>query len=430
MNIANISLKKDSLRDSHQKLKDSHLKKLTIMILNILFVINRCKVNSKGICSLQCRLTYNKNRKTFSTGLFVNPDYWNSKKQKVLKDAEQSEFITTQLSLIKTNLNQAFLMLQIQKKSFDVDDIFKIYNGENLIEDTKIVEYFKVFLKKLEKLVGKDLEEATFKKYDKVSDHIASFVKWKYRKKDILVSAIESSFLDDLEYYLKTEKNHKQVTINKILQRFKRVVNEAFNEKIIDRNPFVLHKYKKVKKQVIFLTSDELKEVENFNFSQNRLEQVRDCFVFCCYTGLAYNEMSNLVAKDLITEFDGQLWIKTVRKKTSKIVSVPLLPKALDIIKNYAIDGQERLLPNISNQKFNSYLKEIAEIVGIDKRLTHHTARKTFASTVLLYNNVPMEIVSELLGHSNMAITQAHYGKVVQKKVSEEMKKLNKKLTS
>ena len=119
-------------------------------------------------------------------------------------------------------------------------------------------------------------------------------------------------------------------------------------------------------------------------------------------------------------------WINIKREKTNKIISVPILPKAKSILNKYVNDNE--LLPKISNQKFNSYLKEISAITGIEKRITHHIARKTFASTVLLYNNVPMEIVSELLGHSNILITQESYGKVVQTKVSEEMKKLSRKL--
>jgi len=398
------------------------------MKLNILFVINKRKANSKGVCVLLCRLTYNKNRKTFSSGLFVNPDHWNSKKQKVLRNIEQSKFINTQMSLIKNQLNQAFLLLQIQKEIFDVDDIYKIHKGEELTEEIKIVEYFKTFLSKLEKLIGIDIKLATLHKYSKVCDHIEDFVKWKFKKRDILISSIEPTFIDDLEYYLKTEKHNCQVTVNKALQRFKRVLREAQGERIIDYNPFILHKPKRVQNSIIFLSSEELFLLENYNFKQTRLEQVKDCFIFCCYSGLAYNEMANLSTGNIVEEFDGNLWIKTVRMKTSKEVSVPLLPKALGIIERYSIEDGEKLFPNISNQKFNSYLKEIADIVGINKRLTHHTARKTFASTVLLYNDVPMEIVSELLGHSSMAITQAYYGKVVQKKVSDEMNKLSKKL--
>lgn len=151
-------------------------------------------------------------------------------------------------------------------------------------------------------------------------------------------------------------------------------------------------------------------------------------FVFCCYTGLAYAEMSSLKQEHLITGFDNNLWISMYRKKTGKDFSVPLLDKPIQIIEKYRTSERETLLPKISNQKFNSYIKEICGIVGIEKKISHHIGRKTFATTVLLYNDVPMEIVSELLGHSKMSITQEHYGKVVQKKVSEHMQNLTEKL--
>ena len=173
---------------------------------------------------------------------------------------------------------------------------------------------------------------------------------------------------------------------------------------------------------------EELKKLEDQNFEIKRIQVIKDCFVFCCYTGLAFKEMSNLKKEHLVKGHDGMDWIRIKRQKTNKTVSIPILPKAQQIIDKYASDS-EYVLPVTSNARFNGYLKEIADVVGITKNLTHHIARKTFASTVLLYNDVPMEIVSELLGHSKMAITQQSYGKVVQKKVSEEMKKLNEKLT-
>nr|WP_317173151.1 site-specific integrase [Flavobacterium soyangense] len=150
---------------------------------------------------------------------------------------------------------------------------------------------------------------------------------------------------------------------------------------------------------------------------------IQNLFIFCCYTGLAYNEMTNLKKNNIQIGFDMRNWIQMKREKTQRQISIPILPKAQEIIDKYSKDS-DYIFPSISNQKFNSYLKEIAAITGIEKRLTHHTARKTFASTVLLYNDVPMEIVSELLGHSNMTITQESYGKIVQKKVSKEIKKL------
>ena len=194
----------------------------------------------------------------------------------------------------------------------------------------------------------------------------------------------------------------------------------------MDKDPFMLFKAKRVKKGIVFLTKEELDSLEKYEFSQTRLQFVKNLFVFCCYTGLPYIELMNLKHSHIINGFDGNKWIKTKRVKTSKDLSIPLLPKALRIINYYTED--DYVFPRISNQKYNSYLKEIASVLGTEKNLTTHIARKTFATTVLLYNDVPMEIVSELLGHSNMNITQAHYGKIIQKKVSEEMITLSKKL--
>ena len=159
--------------------------------------------------------------------------------------------------------------------------------------------------------------------------------------------------------------------------------------------------------------------MEEYLFSQERLQQVKELFIFCCYTGLAYQEMSGLT-KDHIKKWNnGSLWIEMYRKKTQSKLSVPLLPKAIEILEKYNYQ-----LPQISNQKMNSYLKEIGVIIGVNKKLTHHVARKTFATTVLLYNNVPMEIVSKLLGHSKMRTTQDYYGAILKKKVLEAIKEL------
>lgn len=217
-------------------------------------------------------------------------------------------------------------------------------------------------------------------------------------------------------------------TVNKTIQRFRKVVRIAISEGIIQREPFMMYKVKRIKKEVIFLTTEELQKLEDYTFHQSRLEIVKDIFVFCCYTGLAYNEMANLKKSHIIKGFDGNDWINMKRQKTNQVLSIPLLPKSVKIIEKCCYVEGVLVFPRLSNQKFNAYLKEIADIIGIDKNLTHHIARKTFATTVLLYNDIPMEIVSELLGHSKISVTQEHYAKVVQKKVSEHMSELGKKL--
>lgn len=393
--------------------------------LSIRFVIILSKKNKKGLCPIHCRITYKKKRKTFSTSQFVNPSNWNSKKQL----ASNRDNLNSQLKVIRNNVEKAYLKLQLEINDFDVEDIFQHYRGEDIKEKTLIVGYYNYYLNKLEKVIGIDLKPVTYQKYVDVRNYVKNFIWSKYGKKDIPMNNLNLQFLEDFDYYLKTKRQQKQITINKQIQRLRKVVKVAFAEGEIDKDPFLIYKYKKVKTKVIYLDKDELFQLENYEFSQRRLNKVRDLFVFCCYTGLPYTEMRNLKAKHIIENFDGNKWIKIMRQKTGKEISVPLLKKAKLILASYiSKDNSENLLPKISNQKFNSYLKEIAAIIGIEKRLTHHTARKTFASTVLLYNDVPMEIVSELLGHSSMKITQKHYGKIAQKKISDEVKKLEDKI--
>lgn len=393
--------------------------------LSILFLIKRNKQNNKGLCPISARLTYQKKRKQFATGLFIKPKDWDAKNQLILAKGVNSHFLISELMLIKQKINKSFLALQLKDIEFDVNDIYNYSYGKTTKEEVQVISYFRSYLDNLKKLIGKDIKESTWKKFDYVCNHLEAFIQYKYRKMDVPFNFLKASFLVDFEYYLKTEKNQKQITINKIIQRFRKPIKIAMHEGHLDKDPFMLHKSKTVKKEVIFLTNEELKTLENYEFTQTRLQQVKDMFVFCCYTGLAYKEMATLKPQHIQKGFDENLWIKMSRQKTERLISIPLLQPAINILDEYRNDDQ--LLPVISNQRFNSYLKEITEVIGIEKRLTHHTARKTFASTVLLYNDVPMEIVSELLGHSSIIITEQSYGKVVQKKVSEQMQRLMNK---
>lgn len=395
-------------------------------IFKILFLINRARINAKGEAPIRCRITFNGARKVFSTGLYLNPDAWENKSQIANPPNKANNYTNTQLSLIKQEINQAFLFLKVQKEKFDVEDIYLKYKGEDIKPSKTLMEVFDLHNTKMNSLVGIEYTKSTHSKFLEAKKHTEDFLLHQNKKKNILLENINLKFLDDFDYYLKTQKKFKQVTINKSIQRLRKIIKLAIAEGFIVTDPFLLYKPKKVLNNVIYLTPEELFELENHNISQLRLNQVRDLFVFCCYTGLPYQEMTTLTRKNIIKKFDDKLWIDMHRKKTKKQFSIPLLPKAISILEKY--QNNKNILPVISNQKFNSYIKEIAEIIGIEKKLTHHVARKTFATTVLLYNDVPMEIVSELLGHSKMSTTQEHYGKIVQRKVSEEMNKLKLKM--
>ncbi|MFT5248353.1 MAG: integrase/recombinase XerD [bacterium] len=375
----------------------------------VLFYLNKAKTNQKGVCPIYCRITFLKKRKQFSTGQFVNPKHWNSKAQRVLSKDVNYNYINGQLSLIAQKLNNTFLKLQLQQDEFNVGDISNLYFGWGRMKEDTLVSYYNKYLAKISKLIGKDIKEPTYKKFEYVKGFLESFIQFKFKTKDIALKRLELLFLDDLEYYLKTERNLGQATINKIIQRLRRPIKEAVSEGYLDKDPFMLYKAKTIKTRVVFLSPEELQIFENFTFTQPKLQLVKDLFIFCCYTGLAYNELSRLERKHIQKGFDDMFWISMKREKTSKAFSIPLLPQAESLINKYQ-SKESLVFPKISNQKYNSYLKEIGAIIGIEKKLTTHIARKTFASTVLLYNDVPMEIVSELLGHSSMKITQDSYG--------------------
>ena len=394
------------------------------MKLNILYIINTHKINSKGFCAITCRLTYLKVRKQFSTGQFVNPKNWNSKKQLVEPPEPDSELTNTQLGLIRTKLNQAFLFLQVNEVEFDVNDIHLQYKGKPLKKDYGVVEVYNLYLTRINKLIGIDIKQVTYDKYVESGRHLKSFIKYKFKSNDIKFKALRSSFVTHYEYFLKTEKKFQQSTSNKAIQRFRRVIKYALSEDYLAKDPFIMYKPKTVKKKILFLSPEELQKLEQTYFEINRIQQIKDMFVFCCYTGLGFSEMSDLKKYNIVTEFDGNLWIHVLRNKTNGFYKVPLLPKAKEIMEVYINEESDYVFPRMSNPKFNAYLKEIANVVGIEFNLTHHIARKTFATTVLMYNNVPIEVVSKLLGHSKIQTTQDSYGEVIQKRISLEMERL------
>lgn len=391
-----------------------------------LFLISKNKSNKQGKCPLRCRLTYDGKRKIFSTGLFINPEHWDSTKQNAHPPNEENNYINSQLSLITNKVNQAFLFLEVQKGDFDVEDIYNQYAGVATKKEHSILEMFNLHIAKQEKLIGISTTKVSVAKFYQTKKHVSTFIQFRYKKKDFLLKDMKMSFINDFEHYLRAEKRFLQNTIYKTIQRFRQVIKIAVGLDYLDKDPFLLHKNTKPKKKIVFLSPEELEKLENYHFTQSRLQMVKDLFIFCCYTGLAYQEMDNLKKDDIYTSFNKHKWIRVNRQKTGKEYSVPLLSKAEAIINKY--QNNDQLLPKISNQRFNSYLKEIADIVDINKKLTHHIARKTFATTVLLYNDVPMEIVSESLGHSNISITQEHYAKVVQKKMGDYFDKVENKL--
>jgi len=396
---------------------------------SVLFFIYKSKTNNKGYSPIFCRVTLDGVRKQFSTGSTIKEQQWNNNTQRYKGISDDARLVNDNLKTIEQKLHDAYNLIVKEKELFFIDDIYNRFTGSDK-EYKTLLQAFEYHNKKMKALVGKDYVKATHDKFVVIQSHIADFIRHQYNRPDYPLFEIKLNFLSDLDYYLKTEKNQNQNTINKLVERVKKVMKIAVGNGWIATDPFLLYQKKKYIKEVVFLTNQELKKLEKHKFAQERLGVVRDCFIFSCYTGLAYNEAATLSREHLQLDESGTLWIDMIRQKTKRPIAVPLLPKALRLIKSYGYpDNSGLLLPIISNQKMNSYLKEIAEIVGINKVLTHHIARKTFASTVLLNNDIPLEIVSFLLGHSKTETTELHYAKIVRENVMHHINDLNKKLS-
>jgi integrase/recombinase XerD len=394
---------------------------------HILFFLYKSKINDKGCSPIFCRVTFNNTRKQFSTGHFINEKSWSSQPQRVKGSSNEARRINSNLDLVKQKLQKAYDDILREKDIFYIDDIYNRFSGNDR-EFKTLLQAFDYHNKKMKALVGKDYVQATYLKFVVIQTHVADFVRQQYNKPDYPLYELKLNFLGDLDFYLKVVKNQNQNTINKIIERVKKVVKIAVGNGWISSDPFMLYQKKKFVKEVVFLTTTELKKLETHKFTQERLAAVRDCFVFSCYTGLAYNEAALLSDNHLQPAEDGFTWIEMTRQKTQRPIAVPILPQAMKLLKRYGYPKKGLLLPVISNQKMNSYLKEIGHIVGINKVLTHHIARKTYASTVLMNNDIPIEIVSFLLGHSKTTTTEQHYAKVAKESVVRHMKILGEKL--
>lgn len=247
--------------------------------MKILFYIRRAKINANNQCPLTCRITNELERKEFSTGIFISPDYWNASKQKAHPPNKGNNQVNTQLSLIKQDINQAFLFLQVQEKDFDVDDIYRQFKGENIKQDKSINEMFHLHISKQEKLIGISTTKVSVAKFYQTLTHVKSFIKHQYKKSDYLLKDMTMAFITEFEFYLKAEKQFKQNTIYKTIQRLKQIVKQAVGLDYLAKDPFLLYKNRKPKKQVVFLSKEELEALEKHNFASERLQQVADMFI-------------------------------------------------------------------------------------------------------------------------------------------------------
>lgn len=400
--------------------------------VSILFYTKRAKAAANGLVPIYTRITINGKRFEQSTNRFVEISKWSTEGNKMKGTSEEARLINNHLDLLKNQIRDAEMELIHKKTPVTIETIKSKLLG--IDERARmLVPIFQDHNNKIKELIGKEYAPGTLERYTTSLKHTIEFMQWKYNVSDIDITKIDHAFVTDYEFWLRSVRNCANNTAVKYLKNFNKIIKLCLANDWLDKNPFANYKSKVKEVERVYLTEEEIQSIIEKDFKTERLSLVRDIFLFSCFTGLAYIDVKNLTKSHISYGIDGEKWIFTHRQKTESASKIPILPVTQMIIDKYEnhpqSNNEDKLLPILSNQKMNAYLKEIAAICEIEKELTFHIARHTFATTVTLTNGVPIESVSKMLGHKNLRTTQ-HYAKVLDRKVSEDMKMLKDKFSN
>lgn len=392
------------------------------------------KISDLPNAHIYARVTVSKKVIDISLKRTVLSSLWDSKKECLSSKTVEAKQINKFIDDTRYRLMECYQQLLLEHKVISPHAIKTLYLGETKADNTLLglIDYHNANMKTI-------LCWSTLKNYFTTRKYVHLFLKHKYKNADVFLSSLNYQFITEFEFYLRTCKPLDPANpltnngIMKHMERLRKVATLAYKMEWIPKDPFIQYKLKFKRKEMSFLSAGELDKIERLELSKKIVVRARDLFVFCCYTGLSYVDLDNLRNNNLCIGIDGEYWINTKRQKTEIAVNMPLLPKAYSLIEKYKNEPRvfyrQRLLPFMSNQRLNKYIKEIAALCEIKKDISFHTARHTFATTVTLTNGVPVETVSKMLGHTKLSTTQI-YVHVVKQKISDDMKALKQRLSA
>lgn len=401
---------------------------------SLLFYVKSSKLSADGTAPIYLRITIDGQRIEISSKRQVIPSKWSTSAQKLTGSGDHSRSLNEYLKTLERQVYEIHRQMLERKLPVTAANLKNLLLGkEEKSPDRMLMPIFEHHNKEVKALVGKEFAEGTYKRYETALKHTRDFLLWKYNTTDIGISGIDHEFVMSYDFYLRSERNCNNNSTVKYLKNFKKVILICIANGWLDKDPFSKYKPKVKAVKRDFLNAEELIVMAAKEMPNGRTAQVRDIFLFSCYTGLAYADVKKLKRSEVVIGVDGKEWISTSRQKTDTASNIPLLPQAIRLMNRYKDHPQcadeDLLLPVLSNQKMNTYLKEIADACGIKKELTFHIARHTFATTVTLANGVSIESVSKMLGHTNIKTTQ-HYAKILDMKVGLDMANLTQKLAS
>jgi site-specific recombinase XerD len=400
-------------------------------LMHLCFHLKKPKNYISGTIPIYLRIIVDLKRVEISIGKACEPSRWCKKSDRILGNREEIKILNKYIDQFQAKVYEAQEFLIRESLEVTADAIRNQALGKKETVKT-IIEIFTDHNNKVEALVGKEFAAGTLERYKTSLKHTQDFIEWKYKVKDLDIKKIDHHFISEYEFYLRTVRNCANNSAVKYIKNFGKIVRICLANGWITVNPMLNYKAKIKRVDRVFLSTDELQTLCDKEFSIERISQVRDIFVFSCFSGLAYADVKKLKPSEIVKGVDGELWIHTHRQKTDVLSRIPLLPPAIKMLEKYQEHpkciSEGFLFPVLSNQKMNAYLKEIADVCGIQKDLTYHIARHTFATTVTLLNDVPIETVSKMLGHSSIKMTQ-HYAKILDIKIGKDMNHLRKKFS-
>lgn len=389
---------------------------------SILFSTRESKVRKNGNVPIEITITVNGERCSFSTGKQIAIEKWDKNKQQVKGKDGEAQSLNSYLKAIKVNLYQKEAEL-LERGFIITAELLRdaYFNKVESLKEKSLFEVFAEHNQEQEKLIGNGVSKATYWVSVYTVRLLKDFVQQKYKREDLYLRELNINFIQSFHSFLRVDKGMAQNSSTKHLKLLKKIINLSVTNSYMTFNPFSTYKVEREPVEIDFLDEEELRRVINFETPIPRFEKAKDFFLFGCFTGLSYIDIKTLTPEHFEKDKAGRIWIKKRRVKTGILSRIPLLPIAKLILDKYK--GSSRIIPIQDPADINKYLKDIAILCNINKRITFHTSRHTFASTVTLANNISLEVVSKMLGHTNTRMT-THYAKLLDKCIGEQMAKL------
>lgn len=394
--------------------------------VKVSFYLKKSEADAGGNCPVMARLNVGKYSETaFSVKIRVPQSLWMSGRASGKSMAAKE--INNRLDEIRAEALHIYTELSTVREGVTAEEVKHRLLGMASEQET-LLGYFRYFISNFEKRVGISRTESSLNSYRNAYNHVAKFIAVQYRLSDMPFTALDRSFIDKYDLHLRTECHLAPGTIVHLTVRLRTVVREAIADGIITANPFAGYEPVHPRPKQKYLTPEELQRVMTTPLHNRTLYHARDMFLFSCFTGISYSDMRLLTKENLSLAEDGTWWIRSSRKKTAIGFDIPLLELPLQIIEKYRDTApDDRLFPMYSNSTLNHYLKSIAGICGIDRPLSFHCGRHTYATEITLSHGVPLETVSKMLGHSRIETTRI-YAKVTDDKVDADTRTLDERI--